>query len=92
VPSYNEDAAILAMTLAAARQMNYPPEKLTVWLLDDGGTDQKCADSDPEKARAAQARRVELQALCADLGVRYLTRPRNLHAKAGNLNNGLAHA
>lgn len=92
VPSYNEDAAILAMTLAAARQMNYPPDKLTVWLLDDGGTDQKCADPTPEKAAAARARRAELQALCADLGCRYLTRARNEHAKAGNLNNGLAHA
>ncbi|OAS19554.1 UDP-forming cellulose synthase catalytic subunit [Methylobacterium platani] len=92
VPSYNEDAAILAMTLAAARQMNYPPEKLTVWLLDDGGTDQKCADANPEKAAAAKARRVDLQALCAELGARYLTRARNEHAKAGNLNNGLASA
>ncbi len=92
VPSYNEDAAILAMTLAAARQLNYPPEKLTVWLLDDGGTDQKCSDADPAKAAAARARRGELQALCDELGARYLTRARNEHAKAGNLNNGLAHA
>lgn len=92
VPSYNEDASILAMTLAAARQMNYPPDKLTVWLLDDGGTDQKCADADPGKAAAARRRRTELQALCAELGARYLTRERNLHAKAGNLNNGLAQA
>ncbi|MEE7456074.1 cellulose synthase catalytic subunit (UDP-forming) [Methylorubrum populi] len=92
VPSYNEDAAILAMTLAAARQINYPPDKLTVWLLDDGGTDQKCADTNPDKARAAQERRRDLQALCDELGCRYLTRARNEHAKAGNLNNGLAHA
>ena len=92
VPSYNEDAAILAMTLAAARQINYPPDKLTVWLLDDGGTDQKCADANPEKAKAARERRRDLEVLCADLGCRYLTRARNEHAKAGNLNNGLAHA
>ncbi|MFY0042060.1 glycosyltransferase, partial [Acinetobacter baumannii] len=55
----------------------------------DGGTDQKCADSDPRKAEEARARRRVLQALCADLGVSYLTRRRNVHAKAGNLNNGL---
>ncbi|SFV17236.1 cellulose synthase (UDP-forming) [Methylobacterium sp. 174MFSha1.1] len=90
VPSYNEDAEILAMTLAAARQMNYPPDKLTVWLLDDGGTDQKCADPNPEKAQAARDRRAALQALCRDLDARYLTRARNEHAKAGNLNNGLS--
>ncbi|WP_283214533.1 UDP-forming cellulose synthase catalytic subunit [Methylorubrum aminovorans] len=92
VPSYNEDAAILAMTLAAARQMNYPPDKLTVWLLDDGGSDQKCADPNPEKAKAARERRRDLTALAEGLGCRYLTRARNEHAKAGNLNNGLAFA
>ena len=36
--------------------------------------------------------RAALQALCAGLGVRYLTRARNAHAKAGNLNNGLTQA
>jgi cellulose synthase (UDP-forming) len=41
VPSYNEDAELLANTLAAAKAMDYPAEKLTVWLLDDGGTLQK---------------------------------------------------
>ncbi len=89
VPSYNEDRHILATTLAAAKSIDYPAGKFTVWLLDDGGTDQKCADPDPRKAEEARARRKVLQALCADLGVSYLTRRRNLHAKAGNLNNGL---
>ncbi|MCJ2047431.1 UDP-forming cellulose synthase catalytic subunit [Methylobacterium sp. J-078] len=89
VPSYNEDRHILATTLAAAKSLDYPAHKFTVWLLDDGGTDQKCADVDAAKAEEARARRKVLQALCADLGVSYLTRRRNLHAKAGNLNNGL---
>jgi cellulose synthase (UDP-forming) len=92
VPSYNEDRHILATTLAAAKALDYPADKITVWLLDDGGTDQKCADSDPVKARDARTRRTTLQELCAELGVSYLTRRRNLHAKAGNLNNGLQHA
>ena len=89
VPSYNEDEAILAMTLSAAKLMDYPSEKLTVWLLDDGGTDQKCADSDPACSTSARARRASLQRLCAELDVKYLTRERNEHAKAGNLNSGL---
>nr|WP_144763432.1 UDP-forming cellulose synthase catalytic subunit [Methylobacterium dankookense] len=89
VPSYNEGADILGVTLAAACNLDYPADRFTVWLLDDGGTDQKCADPDPEKAAAARARRAELQALCAGLGARYLTRARNAHAKAGNLNAGL---
>jgi cellulose synthase (UDP-forming) len=92
IPSYDEDPSILAMTIAAARSMDYPPEKLKVWLLDDGGTDQKCADSDEVKARQSQSRRSALQKLCAELGANYLTRPRNENAKAGNLNNGLAHS
>jgi cellulose synthase (UDP-forming) len=92
IPSYDEDPEILAMTVAAARSMDYPVGKLKVWLLDDGGTDQKCADPDPAKARRARSRRRALQILCAELGASYLTRPRNEQAKAGNLNNGLAHS
>jgi cellulose synthase (UDP-forming) len=60
IPSYDEDPSILAMTIAAARSMDYPPEKLKVWLLDDGGTDQKCADPDEIKAGRARARRSAL--------------------------------
>lgn len=91
VPSYNEDADMLAVTIRAALSMDYPPDKLRVHLLDDGGTDQKVNDPDPIKAAAAMARRLELQALCRQVGANYITRARNLHAKAGNLNNALPH-
>lgn len=90
VPSYNESADLLALTLAAAKSMNYPADKLTVYLLDDGGTDAKCRQSDPRAAIAARRRREELQALSTALGVRYHARAENSHAKAGNLNAGLA--
>jgi cellulose synthase (UDP-forming) len=92
IPTYNEDEIILATTIAAARSMDYPEGKLKVWLLDDGGTDQKCGDANSEKAAAAKARRASLQALAKDLGAYYLTRAKNEHAKAGNMNNGLEHA
>lgn len=92
VPSYNEDEALLANTIAAAKNMDYPADKLTIWLLDDGGTVQKRNSKDLTAARAAEIRHRDLQKLCADLGVNYLTRERNEHAKAGNLNNGLAHS
>ncbi|WP_201839776.1 UDP-forming cellulose synthase catalytic subunit [Microvirga zambiensis] len=92
VPSYNEDAALLALTLSAAKAMIYPEDKLTVYLLDDGGTDQKVQSPNPAVAEAAVKRREELQKLCGELGVQYLTRARNLHAKAGNLSNGLLHS
>ena len=90
VPSYNEDAELLSSTLAAAKAMDYPADKLVVCLLDDGGTDAKVGASDPRIALPAQKRRASLQALCERLGVRYVTRARNDHAKAGNLNAGLA--
>ncbi len=37
-------------------------------------------------------RRDWLRSFCQETGVRYLTRPDNLHAKAGNMNHALAHA
>ncbi len=91
IPTYNEDEYILATTAAAALSMDYPKDKLNVWLLDDGGTDQKCNDKDPVKAEAARLRRASLQELCRRLGAHYLTRAKNEHAKAGNMNSALAH-
>lgn len=89
VPSYNEDDEILGTTLAAARNLEYPAERLNIYLLDDGGTDQKCNDSDPAKAAEARDRRARLQKFCAELGIHYVTRAKNDMAKAGNLNNGM---
>ncbi|MCF1502288.1 UDP-forming cellulose synthase catalytic subunit [Afifella sp. H1R] len=89
IPTYNEDKSLLATTIAAALAMDYPHEKRQVWLLDDGGTEQKVNNPDPNVSVPAKRRRAELQRLCAQLGAHYLTRERNEHAKAGNLNNGL---
>jgi cellulose synthase (UDP-forming) len=90
VPSYNEPTEMLKITLAAAKNMIYPEDRRTVVLCDDGGTDQRCNSSDPQLAAAAKARRAELRALCAELGVKYSTRARNEHAKAGNMSAALA--
>ncbi len=92
IPTYNEEAELLANTMAAAKAMDYPADKLTVWLLDDGGTVQKRNSERIGDATNAERRHAELQKLATDLGVHYLTRERNEHAKAGNLNNGLAHS
>ena len=91
IPTYDEDAALLETTLLAAQNMRYAEGRCRIYLLDDGGTDQKCNDPDPIKATAARLRREELQALCARIGVHYRTRARNEHAKAGNLNAALQH-
>ncbi|TNB49208.1 UDP-forming cellulose synthase catalytic subunit [Martelella lutilitoris] len=89
VPSYNEDATLLSNTLAAAKAMDYPPEKLKVYLLDDGGSEQKRNSKNLVEASLAQTRHRELRQICAELGVGYITRPRNEHAKAGNMNHAL---
>ena len=72
IPTYNEDPELLAMTVIAAVDLDYPKEKLTVWLLDDGGTDQKCNQDNAKKAKEAQERRVELT------GARRRTRAPNI--------------
>ncbi|WP_462321488.1 UDP-forming cellulose synthase catalytic subunit [Halochromatium sp.] len=89
IPSYNESAELLETTLLGARNIDYPREKLTIYLLDDGGTLEKRHQRDPERRRAAQQRHRQLMALCERLNLRYLTRERNHSAKAGNLNDAL---
>jgi len=90
IPTYNEDPELLANTMAAAKGMDYPADRLHVWLLDDGGTVQKRNSDKVADANNAERRYTQLQKLSAEMGVTYLTRDRNEHAKAGNLNNGLA--
>lgn len=87
VPTYNEPSEILKITLLGALNIDYPKDKLQVHLLDDGGTDDRCAN--PKLAEAAQGRRKDLQSLCASLGAHYHTRQHNDHAKAGNINAAL---
>ena len=78
VPSYAESVEILRPTLLGAMAMDYPPDKLRVYLLDDG--------SDPgAKTRG----RAEVAALCAEIGAGYLKRPTNQGFKAGNINEAL---
>ena len=62
IPTYNEDAELLANTMAAAKAMDYPADKLTVWLLDDGGTRaeaQRRQDRRRQQRRAAPRRAAE---------------------------------
>lgn len=89
IPSYNEDEVLLEVTLRAAMNVSYPSGRKRVYLLDDGGTVQKRTQADPEKAAEAQARHDSLIRLCERVGATYLTREKNLHAKAGNVNSAL---
>ncbi len=89
IPTYNEERAILEVTMLAALAIEYPADKINVYLCDDGGTDQRCNQSDPTKAAQARDRRKNLKQLCDESGAYYVTRAKNIHAKAGNLNNAM---
>ncbi|MBL1261876.1 MAG: UDP-forming cellulose synthase catalytic subunit [Thiotrichaceae bacterium] len=91
IPSYNEGIELLRVTLIAAREIHYPKEKLRIYLLDDGGTHNKRHQPDQTKSLAAWLRRHQLKKLCRELGVQYMTRHQNDHAKAGNMNAALPH-
>jgi cellulose synthase (UDP-forming) len=92
VPTYNEPVEMVAVTLTACAQLDYPREKLNIFVLDDGGTTEKLTDPDPSRAAAARRRAAQLRDAAARLGVHYLTRERNVHAKAGNINAALGAA
>ncbi len=57
IPSYNEDTELLEVTVLSALQMDYPKDRFNVYLLDDGGTDQRCNSADPVLAAKARKRR-----------------------------------
>jgi len=89
IPTYNESEELLEVTLLGALHIDYPLDKLNIYLLDDGGTLAKREQADPAQANAAHLRHRRLQALCQKLGVHYLTREKNESAKAGNINSAL---
>lgn len=92
IPTYNEDLSIVETTSLAAMMMDYPPEKLRVHVLDDGGTDARINHAKPEIAEGARRRRETFSAFCRKWGIVYIAREKNIHAKAGNLNAGLTNS
>lgn len=90
IPTYNEPEDIVKTTVIAATQLDYPKDKLCIYILDDGGTVAK--RNDPAKSSAAWERYYCLKRLARELGVVYMTREHNKHAKAGNLNHALQHS
>jgi len=90
IPTYTEDVEIVRLTALAATQIDYPRDRFRVHILDDGATLAK--RNDPERGDEAWRRRYLLKEVARSLGVNYLTRETNAHAKAGNLNHGLTHS
>ncbi len=91
IPTYNEPVEIIKTTALAAISMDYPQDKFNVYILDDGGTTQKLNDPNPAKREANRQRSQALKDFVNEVGrnLHYLTRERNLHAKAGNVNEAL---
>lgn len=87
IPTYTEDLEITKVTATAATLLDYPKDKLNIYVLDDGSSEQR--RNNPVLASAAWQRYREMQEMTAKLGVGYLTRAKNEHAKAGNLNEAL---
>ena len=72
IPTYNEPLSVVRPTVYAAKGIDWPTDKINIYLLDDG-------------------RRPEFAAFAQQVGIEYLTRPNNHHAKAGNINHALHH-
>ncbi|AAC07360.1 UDP-forming cellulose synthase catalytic subunit [Aquifex aeolicus] len=95
IPTYNEPPEIPETTALAAINMDYPSDKFNVYILDDGGTKQRLNDPDPERREYFRKRAEELKSFVERLrklgykNIHYLTREKNVHAKAGNINEAL---
>lgn len=70
IPTYNEDLSVVRTTVLAALGLDWPRDKLNVFICDDG-------------------RRDSFRRFAEEVGVGYIIRPDNNHAKAGNLNHAL---
>ncbi len=89
IPTYSEPVEIVRVTATACTQIDYPPEKLRIYILDDGGTVAR--RNNPKTAQTALDRHNSFKKMAEELGASYLTREKNEHAKAGNINEALKH-
>ncbi|KAA1159111.1 UDP-forming cellulose synthase catalytic subunit [Pseudoalteromonas distincta] len=70
IPTYNEPLSVVRPTTLAALSIDWPVDKLNVYILDDG-------------------KRPEFKEFAEEIGVGYLARSDNNHAKAGNMNSAM---
>ncbi|WP_404340688.1 UDP-forming cellulose synthase catalytic subunit [Pseudoalteromonas mariniglutinosa] len=70
IPTYNEPLSVVKSTAIAAQSIDWPADKLNVYILDDGN-------------------RSEFAQFAKTIGVGYITRTDNKHAKAGNMNHAM---
>ncbi|WP_371929420.1 UDP-forming cellulose synthase catalytic subunit [Photobacterium sp. CCB-ST2H9] len=70
IPTYNEDLDVVRATVYASLGVDWPKDKLNIYILDDGKRDS-------------------FRDFADEVGVHYIRRPTNEHAKAGNINYAL---
>ena len=87
IPTYNEPDEIIRITATAASQLDYPKEKLRIYIIDDGGTHAK--RNHPDTGMSAWERHFRIRKMADELGIGYITRETNQQAKAGNINHAL---
>jgi cellulose synthase (UDP-forming) len=90
IPTYNEPDEIVLATATAAAQIDYPKEKLRIYIIDDGGTQNK--RNHKTNGAAAWERHYRMRDIATQLGIDYITRETNRHAKAGNVNHALRYS
>ncbi|WP_037028432.1 UDP-forming cellulose synthase catalytic subunit [Psychromonas aquimarina] len=71
IPTYNEGLDVVRATVYAALGVDWPQDKINIYILDDGKRDS-------------------FRDFAEEVGVHYIRRPTNEHAKAGNINYALA--
>lgn len=86
IPTYSEPVSVVSRTLVAATDIDYPKDKLRIYVLDDGYPRSLNPKTDPDVALELAHRTEELKALCLEMGATWLTRENNRHAKSGNMN------
>lgn len=89
IPTYTEPEDIVKTTAVAAKQINYPADKLNIYIINDGSTVNR--RNNPATSAEAWQRHYTLRKIADRVGVHYLTREKNNHAKAGNINAALNH-
>lgn len=70
ITTYNEGIEVIERTIISALRLDWPKNKLKIYVLDDG-------------------KREWLENYCKSKGAHYITREKNIHYKAGNINNAL---
>lgn len=91
IPTYSEPVSVVAPTLMAAVEIEYPRDKFNVYVLDDGWPRSQNPKTNPEQAHELAERTAELKELCERHGATWLSREKNEHAKSGNMNSAMRH-